>query len=125
MSLRCAHLIPPRKRAPSAALSGQFCCEDVVVIPFPRTNRVPHPSVEFAPRRHRYVDKALLRSLSSFSVFSSSCGDGIEVQVYEALAFKAPQPPFSTIGTNGTKVSLLTLECSQLMVCEQSEKVKP
>ena len=44
MSLRSAHLIPPKKRAPSAALGGQICCEDVVVIPFPRTKRVPQGS---------------------------------------------------------------------------------
>jgi len=72
-----------------------------------------------------HVDKAHLRSLSSFSVSSSCCRDRIEVQVYEALAFKALQPPFSTIGTNGTKVSLLALKCSQLMVCERCEKFKP
>jgi len=35
MSLPFVHLILPKKRAPSAALGGQICCDDVVVVPYP------------------------------------------------------------------------------------------
>lgn len=51
MSLRSAHLIPPKKRAPSAALSGQIRPDDVVVVVSYRNSSSPHRQGANKPKR--------------------------------------------------------------------------